>query len=492
VQSSIRQPTLPHAIDASTYIGIDRSIRRRHLTLKAAVADGSNGLALRLDYSIPFESSITTKYFKRNSMESDASHDLSWAKRPYNPPWPTRTRPWSALYDASIKSMQDMYNHYSIANEESSTLFSHHQRQWEGSGSTLPLNAQWQQANDQGIAFDYSSILGHNFQQLNNHNMLPSSSHNSFNTTNMQLATSNLLQRRIEGKQQAINIAARGQSQSGSNIPQNGYGNLESIHPGRNASPQQFIDSKPCTDERRPDWSQFNDVALSPPRFVEPPMLQQSSQHWMQRDRVHSRQSSRGIQSPNTPSSGDVSRPFSLTNSSGPSLDSSTSPEDDFFPSSMLVRSFDDMADDSGQEDGTAHTANKRRSASGICVKDTSRKTPSYATLRRAASGDPAAKKNISKVVAKKYYNVDGAARSANDAVAKKTRHLCPIAGCDKHFSTSGHARRHSRIHASLRPFECPHIDCDATFTRRDNCSQHQKSRHRSQLTAHRLSKEDQ
>lgn len=80
-----------------------------------------------------------------------------------------------------------------------------------------------------------------------------------------------------------------------------------------------------------------------------------------------------------------------------------------------------------------------------------------------------------------------------SDAVDVRTgetgqmRHMCPHAGCDKHFSTSGHARRHSRIHDCLRPFECPHEGCHATFTRRDNCTQHQRARHKFQLVAHRV-----
>lgn len=68
-----------------------------------------------------------------------------------------------------------------------------------------------------------------------------------------------------------------------------------------------------------------------------------------------------------------------------------------------------------------------------------------------------------------------------------ETRHTCPHTGCDKHFSTSGHARRHSRIHAALPSYECPHGDCEATFTRRDNCMQHQRARHTCQLVAHRI-----
>lgn len=80
---------------------------------------------------------------------------------------------------------------------------------------------------------------------------------------------------------------------------------------------------------------------------------------------------------------------------------------------------------------------------------------------------------------------------SENGSDSLLTRHVCPYPGCDKHFSTSGHARRHSRIHYDLRPFECPHEGCSATFTRRDNCTQHQRARHAWQLTAHRLGEDE-
>lgn len=59
-----------------------------------------------------------------------------------------------------------------------------------------------------------------------------------------------------------------------------------------------------------------------------------------------------------------------------------------------------------------------------------------------------------------------------------RTRYICPSAGCGKHFSTSGHARRHSHIHNKLRQYTCPHAGCCATFTRRDNCTHHQRVQH--------------
>lgn len=76
-------------------------------------------------------------------------------------------------------------------------------------------------------------------------------------------------------------------------------------------------------------------------------------------------------------------------------------------------------------------------------------------------------------------------------ALDSNGRYVCRLPGCDKTFSTSGHARRHSHIHSPLCPFICPHEGCDATFSRRDNCTQHQHARHSPVLEAHRLDDQD-
>lgn len=76
-------------------------------------------------------------------------------------------------------------------------------------------------------------------------------------------------------------------------------------------------------------------------------------------------------------------------------------------------------------------------------------------------------------------------------AVDSHGRYVCRHPGCDKTFSTSGHARRHSHVHSPLCPFICPHEGCDATFSRRDNCTQHQRARHPQVLEAHRLDDQD-
>lgn len=96
----------------------------------------------------------------------------------------------------------------------------------------------------------------------------------------------------------------------------------------------------------------------------------------------------------------------------------------------------------------------------------------------------------INKVIVPTAHGAPSDAIDLRTGEAGQMRHVCPHPGCDKHFSTSGHARRHSRIHDCLRPFECPHQGCHATFTRRDNCTQHQRARHRFQLVAHRIGDE--
>lgn len=55
-------------------------------------------------------------------------------------------------------------------------------------------------------------------------------------------------------------------------------------------------------------------------------------------------------------------------------------------------------------------------------------------------------------------------------------RYPCRFAeelGCDKTFTTSGHASRHSKIHTSEKSIQCPHEGCQKKFTRSDNMKQH-------------------
>ncbi|KAK4106002.1 hypothetical protein N658DRAFT_399937, partial [Parathielavia hyrcaniae] len=45
--------------------------------------------------------------------------------------------------------------------------------------------------------------------------------------------------------------------------------------------------------------------------------------------------------------------------------------------------------------------------------------------------------------------------------------------GCDKTFTTSGHASRHSKIHTAEKAVPCSHSGCPKKFTRSDNMKQH-------------------
>jgi hypothetical protein len=45
--------------------------------------------------------------------------------------------------------------------------------------------------------------------------------------------------------------------------------------------------------------------------------------------------------------------------------------------------------------------------------------------------------------------------------------------GCDKTFTTSGHASRHSKIHTAEKAVACTHPGCEKKFTRADNMKQH-------------------
>ncbi|KAK4158193.1 transcriptional regulator NRG1 [Chaetomidium leptoderma] len=47
------------------------------------------------------------------------------------------------------------------------------------------------------------------------------------------------------------------------------------------------------------------------------------------------------------------------------------------------------------------------------------------------------------------------------------------IHGCDKTFTTSGHASRHSKIHTAEKAVPCSFKDCTKKFTRADNMKQH-------------------
>lgn len=66
--------------------------------------------------------------------------------------------------------------------------------------------------------------------------------------------------------------------------------------------------------------------------------------------------------------------------------------------------------------------------------------------------------------------------------------------GCEKTFTTSGHASRHSKIHTAEKAVQCTYPGCQKKFTRADNMKQHlethfkDKSRSSSGQRAHKAS----
>ncbi|EXK47258.1 hypothetical protein FOXG_00087 [Fusarium oxysporum f. sp. lycopersici 4287] len=69
--------------------------------------------------------------------------------------------------------------------------------------------------------------------------------------------------------------------------------------------------------------------------------------------------------------------------------------------------------------------------------------------------------------------------------------------GCEKTFTTSGHASRHSKIHTAEKAVQCTFAGCQKKFTRADNMKQHlethfkDKSRSSTSQRSHRTSLAD-
>lgn len=80
------------------------------------------------------------------------------------------------------------------------------------------------------------------------------------------------------------------------------------------------------------------------------------------------------------------------------------------------------------------------------------------------------------------YGDASMAKRTAKDGgsgaitVGGKKRYPCQHPGCDKTFSTSGHAARHNRIHTGQKPYRCTFPGCKARFSRQDNSLQHYRT----------------
>ncbi|KAK3311330.1 uncharacterized protein B0T15DRAFT_71336 [Chaetomium strumarium] len=60
--------------------------------------------------------------------------------------------------------------------------------------------------------------------------------------------------------------------------------------------------------------------------------------------------------------------------------------------------------------------------------------------------------------------------------------------GCDKTFTTSGHASRHSKIHTSEKSIPCSFQGCLKKFTRTDNMKQHLETHYKDRIRSSRPS----
>jgi hypothetical protein len=54
--------------------------------------------------------------------------------------------------------------------------------------------------------------------------------------------------------------------------------------------------------------------------------------------------------------------------------------------------------------------------------------------------------------------------------------------GCNKTFTTSGHASRHSKIHTAEKAVACMHPSCQKKFTRVDNMKEHLKTHYKGKV----------
>lgn len=73
-------------------------------------------------------------------------------------------------------------------------------------------------------------------------------------------------------------------------------------------------------------------------------------------------------------------------------------------------------------------------------------------------------------------YDEDSAANSSSIPERPGKRYPCRYRdthGCDKTFTTSGHASRHSKIHTAEKAVQCTYLGCHKKFTRADNMKQH-------------------
>lgn len=76
-----------------------------------------------------------------------------------------------------------------------------------------------------------------------------------------------------------------------------------------------------------------------------------------------------------------------------------------------------------------------------------------------------------------RQHSVTDSSGSSSPSGTKK-RYPCTHPGCEKTFSTSGHAARHNRIHTGTKPYRCMFPGCKATFSRQDNALAHFRTGH--------------
>ncbi|EHA58013.1 hypothetical protein MGG_13156 [Pyricularia oryzae 70-15] len=83
-----------------------------------------------------------------------------------------------------------------------------------------------------------------------------------------------------------------------------------------------------------------------------------------------------------------------------------------------------------------------------------------------------------------------GSGNSSSNPTSTGKRYPCRYRdshGCEKTFTTSGHASRHSKIHTAEKAVQCTYPGCNKKFTRADNMKQHlethYKDRNRSGAT---------
>ncbi|KAG6008960.1 hypothetical protein E4U21_003512 [Claviceps maximensis] len=102
----------------------------------------------------------------------------------------------------------------------------------------------------------------------------------------------------------------------------------------------------------------------------------------------------------------------------------------------------------------------------GLYGSELSSKRPAYVNSSRATSYDDDAPLNA---------NASAAAPSSSSERPAK-RYPCRYRdthGCEKTFTTSGHASRHSKIHTAEKAVQCTFSGCQKKFTRADNMKQH-------------------